>query len=267
MLINKKFRENKISVRRINILFCSMGIAACMLTGCGKSMPELTEEENTIITEYAVNVLLKYDKNYSSRLMDLEAYEEAKAKKEEIAAIEEAIAKEEAAKKEQQKQDGLPVEDTDVIDISEEGAEEMAAQTIEEFYTIDGFTFQYMGYEQILEYPETIEGETDAFFAMEATEGTQLLVIKYQALNQSGAEKELNMLNYGIKARVVVNEESPRNLLTTMLLNDLQTYQGIVGANESVELVGIIEVPENISVSKLSIILKNESDSVTIPLQ
>lgn len=253
-------------MKRINILFCSIGVIACMLTGCGKSMPELTEEENKIITEYAVDVLLKYDKNYSSRLMDLESYEEAKAKKEEIAALEEATAKEEAAQKEQ-KQDGLPVADTEVIDISGEGVEEMAAQTIEDFYAIDGFSFQFTGYEQVPEYPEITEDETEVFFAMEATEGMQLLIVKFQAVNQSGVEKELNMLNYGVRAKVTVNEESPRNLLATMLLNDIQTYQGIVGANESVDLVGIVEIPENISISNLSIVLKNESGSTTIPLQ
>lgn len=262
-------------MKRISILLCSIGIAACTLTGCGKTMPELTEEENELITEYAVDVLLKYDKNYNNRLLDMAAYEKEKAAQEEIAALEEAaaekIAKNEAAAA-GKTEDGLPVDDTEVIDSTGEGTEngvveEASAQSIEEFYEVDGFTFQYSGYDVVAEYPEMTEDDTAAFFAMEATEGTQLLVVKFQAVNQSGEEKELNMINYGTRIKVSVNEESSQNALTTMLLNDLQTYKGVVPANESVELVGIVEVPEDTSVSTLSIILKNESGSTTISLQ
>ncbi|MCM1087931.1 MAG: hypothetical protein NC419_07215, partial [Muribaculaceae bacterium] len=62
-------------MKKVSVLLCGIGIA-CILTGCGNTMPELTEEENDIITEYAVSLLLKYDKNYNSRLIDLAAYEE-----------------------------------------------------------------------------------------------------------------------------------------------------------------------------------------------
>ncbi|MBO5209015.1 MAG: hypothetical protein J6B68_06690 [Lachnospiraceae bacterium] len=260
-------------MKRISILLCSIGIAACTLTGCGKTMPELTEEENELITEYAVDVLLKYDKNYNNRLLNMDEYEKEKAAQEEIAALEEAaaekIAKNEAAAA-GKTEDGLPVEDTEVIDATAEGTaaeEEAQAQSIEEFYAVDGFTFQYSGCDVVDEYPEVAEAETAAFFAMEATEGTQLLVVKFQAVNQSGEEKELNMLNYGTRVKVSVNGESAQNALTTMLLNDLQTYKGVVPANESVELVSIVEVPEGASASNLAIVLKNESGSTTISLQ
>ena len=54
------YGEIEIAVKKVKILLCSMGMA-CALTGCGTTV-ELTEEENEIITEYAVNLLLKYDK-------------------------------------------------------------------------------------------------------------------------------------------------------------------------------------------------------------
>lgn len=261
-------------MKRISILLCSIGIAACTLTGCGNTMPELTEEENELITEYAVDVLLKYDKNYNNRLLDLEEYEKEKAAQEQIAAMEEAaavkIAQNEAAAagvnlKDDEQDDASG--ETEVIDATAEGAEEAPAQTIEEFYAVDGFNFQYSGYDVVAEYPEIAEDDATAFFAMEATEGTQLLVVKFQAVNQSGEEKELNMLSYGTRVKVSVNGESSHNALATMLLNDLQTYKGVVPANESVELVSVIEVPEGTSVSNLSVILKNESGSTTISLQ
>lgn len=259
-------------MKRISVLLCSIGIAACTLTGCGETVPELTEEENELITEYAVDVLLKYDKNYNNRLLDLREYEKEKAAQEEIAAMEEAAAlkvaqNEAAAAGKNQTQEDETSENTEMIDVSSGGAYAGFVQTVEDFYGIEGFDFQYSGYDIVQEYPETTEDETTAFFAMEATEGTKLLVVKFQAVNQSGEEKELNMLAYKTKVKVDVNGEISHNALTTMLLNDLQTYKGIVPASEAVELVSVIEVPEDVSVSSLSVVLKNDSGSTTIPLQ
>lgn len=248
-------------MKKLNILLCGIGIT-CILTGCGNTMPELTEEENDVITEYAVNLLLKYDKNTSSRLVDLADYEEENdmdsendSPEEDNDALEEETTPDE--------ENGLPVADTEVVDISEEAN----ASSIEEFYSINGFSFQYTGYELKKEYPDMTENEADAFFAMEATPGMQLLVLKFQTVNQSSYETELNMLNYGTRMRVSVNGESPKSVLSTMLLNDIQTYKETVEANGATELVAVVEVPEGTYVEDISLILKSDSDSTTISLQ
>lgn len=56
-------------MKKIKFLLCGLGIA-CIVTGCGRTV-ELTEEENEIITEYAVGLLLKYDKYYNNHLVEL----------------------------------------------------------------------------------------------------------------------------------------------------------------------------------------------------
>lgn len=220
-------------------------------------MPELTEEENDLITEYAVGLLLKYDKNSTSRLIDLAAYEEEREIIEENAdAVKEAEALEE-----EEEESSLTV-DTEVVDL----AEEPKASTIEEFYGIDGFSFQYTGYDFKTEYPDMADIETDAFFAMEATQGMQLMILKFHVINQYGAE--LDMSDYNTKMRVSVNGESPKSVLfPTMLLNDIQAYKGVPEADGSTELVAIVEVPEGTSIETLSLILRNDSDNTTISLQ
>lgn len=220
-------------------------------------MPELTEEENDLITEYAVSLLLKYDKNSTSRLIDLAAYEEEREIIEENAdAVKEAEALEE-----EEEESSLTV-DTEVVDL----AEEPKASTIEEFYGIDGFSFQYTGYDFKTEYPDMADIETDAFFAMEATQGMQLMILKFHVINQYGAE--LDMSDYNTKMRVSVNGESPKSVLfPTMLLNDIQAYKGVPEADGSTELVAIVEVPEGTSIETLSLILRNDSDNTTISLQ
>ena len=66
--------DGRIDVRRVGIFLCGITAAICM-TGCGSIMPDLTEEETEIISEYASGVLLKYDRVYRSRLMDMSEYE------------------------------------------------------------------------------------------------------------------------------------------------------------------------------------------------
>lgn len=243
-------------VKKISILLCGI-VLCCFLTGCGSTMPELTEEENDLITEYAVSLLLKYDKNSTSRLIDLAAYEEERSIIEDNA---EAV--KEAESLEEEETDSPLTVDTEVVDLTDESE----ASTIEEFYGIDGFSFQYMGYDFETEYPEMADNEADAFFAMEATQGMQLMVLKFHVINQYGAE--LNMSSYNTKMRVSINGESSKSVLfPTMLLNDIQAYKGVPEADGSTELVAIVEVPEGTSVDTLSLILRNDSDNATITLQ
>lgn len=243
-------------MKKLRILLCGLGVSF-ILSGCGSVMPELTEEENEIITEYAVGLLLKYDKYYSSRLVDLSAYEEQQD-------IEQNEPEETNTPEEEpipEDNDELSQSSPEVVDASEQ------ASTIEEFYGIEGFSFQYTGCDLKSEYPDMAEDSADAYFAVQATPGTQLLILKFQVNNYSGADRELDMLSYGLKTRVAVNGESSKNTLSTMLLNDLRTYKGVLGENGSTELVLIMEVPEGTYIENLSLLLRSDSDSAEFVLQ
>lgn len=242
-------------MKKLRILLCGLGVSF-ILSGCSGDMPELTEEENEIITEYAVGLLLKYDKYYNSRLVDLSAYEEQQD-------IEQSEPEESNIPEEPMPEDNdeLSQSNPEVVDASEQ------ASTIEEFYGIEGFSFQYTGCDLKSEYPDMAEDSADAYFAVQATPGTQLLILKFQVNNYSGTDRELDMLSYGLRTRVAVNGESSKSTLSTMLLNDLRTYKGVVGENGSTELVAIIEVPEGTYIESLSLILRSDSDSAEFALQ
>lgn len=233
----------------------------CALAGCGRQMPELTEEENEIITEYTVDLLLKYDRNYSNRLIDLDAYREEQAS---LQARMEAQAAEDAAKAEEEAQAAKEAEESGETVVANT-AVEPSVSSIEEFYGIDGIVFQYTGYELSYIYPE--EDESMAFFSMDATPGTELLVLKFLVTNISGGQKDLNMLGYGIRTRINVGSNVSENTLSTMLLNDLQTYNGTLGADESTELVAVIEVPEGTPIDNVTMTLRSDTGSSTISLQ
>lgn len=245
-------------MRRVGIFLCGITAAICM-TGCGSIMPDLTEEETEIISEYASGVLLKYDRVYRSRLMDMSEYEEEENKKAERERQEAAEA-EESASEEESTSNG-----TKVIDASQDEETPAPPATIEEYYGIENFTFQYSGYELVESYPSNTEEEI--FFAMDATEGMQLLVLKFTVSNAGAAEQEIDMLGYGARFKVSVNGSSSENALSTMLLNDLQTYKGVVPAGSGVELVSIVEVPQSTAIETIDFVLRGAEGSAVINLQ
>ena len=245
-------------MRRACKLLCGI-IAAVLLTGCGSAVPELTQEEMDLISEYAVGVLLKYDKYHSSRLVDTSVYETAEAVQEE-----EPEETEEPAQAEPEEE--APVDDTQVVDVSQDEEAAVVPATVEEYYGIPDFTFQYKGYELVQNYPPNAEGD-DLFFAMDATEGMQLLVLKFTATNTGSSDQVLNMLGYGARFRISVNGESSQGALATMLLNDMQTYDETVPAGSGVELVSIVEVPQSSSIDTIEFVLRGGEQNAVMKLQ
>ena len=102
---------------------------------------------------------------------------------------------------------------------------------------------------------------------MNATPGSQLLVLKFLVSNASGEDVELNMNSYGLRFKVSIDGEE-KSALTTMLLNDMVYYQGTIASGESKELVLVCEIPteKSDSISKLELIIKNVENTATISL-
>lgn len=244
-------------MKRACKLLCGI-MAAALLTGCGSTMPDLTQEETDLISEYAVGVLLKYDKYHSGRLVDTTDYETA----EDVAQTEEPKETEQP----EPEQEEVPVDDTEVVDVSQDEETIAIPATIEEYYGLQDFTFQYTGYELAQSYPPDAD-EGNVFFSMDATEGTQLLVLKFTAFNTGASDQTLNMLERGARFRVSVNGESSKGALATMLLNDMQTYNEVVPAGGMVELVSIVEVPQSMSVNTIEFVLRGGEENAVMNLQ
>ncbi len=248
-------------MKRASVFLCGI-LAAALLAGCGSAMPDLTQEETDIISEYAVGVLLKYDKHHSGRLVDTSAYE----------TTEETTEEAEETPEEEQTDTAESTEPAAGTEAEPEEIEEAetASATIEGYYGIPDFTFQYTGYDLTQSYPDGdfdgAEGEA-MFFSMDATPGTQLLVLHFTATNTSPADQTLDMLGYGAKFRVSVNGGRGESALTTMLLDDMETYRGPVPAGGSVELVSIVEVPQGTSVETIDFTLRGGEGNAVMKLQ
>lgn len=243
-------------MKKANVLLCSMA-AALLMTGCA-TVPDLTQTETELISEYAVGVLLKYDKGHGRKLVDTAGYEtEDEAEEPELEPPVEEV---------QEESEPEPEEAAEVVDVSQDEEEtQPAVSSVEAYYGIPNIMISYTGWEMADSYPPQ-ENETP-FFSMDASGGMQLLVLKFNAQNLTGEDQLLNMMDYGATFRVSVNGEASKGALATMLVNDMQTYDSVIPAGSSVDMVSIVEVPQGTSPNTIDFILRGGEQDGTLHLQ
>lgn len=249
--------------KKIGVVFLTA--VTLFFTACGSSIPEMTEEENAQVVEYAAGLLLKYDENHHSRLV-----EEPEKTEEEIAAENEAsvgrqipeqkreIAVEEQAASEQQA--------PEVINVSSEAAVE-ENRSIVEFYGIEGAEITYAGHELKDLYPDNDTEEV--YFAIHAAPGFKLLILNFDVKNIGGQDINLDMIAKNAKFKISINGDTPKYALTTMLMDDLASYIGTVPAGASQRLVLVCEIPEGKTgaIDTIDLQMKTDSDSAVISLE
>ena len=226
------------------------------LTGCAENqIPDLSGDEIQAIGEYVAVTMMKYDLNHRSRLMDLTVLDA------------EYVPEDTAGTGEQEEPSGMaPVDDTPVVD-----AEGKAEQAVASSYSLEevaglpeGLAVAYTERGIYDSYPE--EGD---FFSLNASEGKKLLVLHFSITNTGEADQSVDILNSGAVFNVTVIETSSRRALFTLLLNDLSTYEGAVGAGEKADAVLVVEVDAGMAenISSLSLQVKNGEKSHTLKLE
>lgn len=234
-----------------------MSTAVLLLSGCGSSFPQLSDEEAKAVGEYAAITLLKYDANSRSRLVDLSQVEDEPETEgnQGIVTIPEEVVPEEPKVEESQ----TPEIQESVADVDTD----MVAESIEEFLELpEGISVAFTGYELCQSYQE----EGSLYFTLEASSGKTLLVTKFVMQNSSPEAKQIDLLQRKDNYRITVNGTYSRTALTTMLSNDMTTYKGSLAVGALQEVVLVIEVDSEMAqdVQSISLNLKNESKIYTI---
>lgn len=236
------------------------------LTGCGSlvDMPELSEEQEEVITEYAAGLMLKYDTKYTTSLLDedelakrqeKEANDRAKERAYKEAAEAYLANKANESKNEHVESDSKqPSEsyDTQISDIAS-------------FYGLDGFTISYTGYELCESYPSS---GADLLMAMDATDGKQLLVLSFDVQNVSGGEANFDMFYRKPSFTITLNGSEKVRQQATLLLDDMAAYNGSISAGSSEPMVLIYEVDDSVTgVDSLVMTVKNDTGKGSMTLQ
>ena len=232
----KDEKERTMTGRNKNMV-CGALLCAMMLsmTACGNEIPDLTEEESQRIGEYAAVTLLKYDANNRSRLVDPEVV---------IAKLEKEAEKE-----------------------ATKASQEEITASMEDFFGLpEGVSITYEDYMVADSYPE--DGGADEYFALDASMGKKLLVLRFHLTNGTEQEESIDLLNTNSRYIITVNDSIRANALTTMLPNDMSTYVDTLESGQTQELVLLLEVNEDVAgaIQTIALRLKNASNEYTIQL-
>ena len=228
----------------------TIGLLACLfLSGCGNAIPELTEEQQNMVTEYAVGTVLKYSANYEDKIICKEL------KKTEVAETEEAEQNQpqENTEAESDTADVPTVSVNEIVDAPALSVNETAsAMSINSFLGLEGFSVEFQGSEVCDAYSGA-EEEAVAF-ELQAGEGKKLLVLKYAVTNTTSQEQNFDLLSKNVKAKISV-AGSNRSALLTMLENDFLHADTVIGANETGTFVILTEINEETEVGTIGLTL------------
>lgn len=233
------------------------------VTACGNEIPEMTEQENAMVSEYAANLLLKYSSSYNSRLVDTSQPPEGEV---ENAQTPDESSDNVAESLPQEVGDDVPGQDTEA---QQEPAgqetelvqpEEAPAMTIAKVLGLDGVDVEYTGYRLCDSYPEEGASEEDLFFAMNAADGSKLLVLDLNVVNQTAENVECNTITIPAKYRVILNGEHTQNVLVTMLLDDFSAMDAQLVPQESIHAVLVAEISQERADSLQSVGLEIKLD-------
>lgn len=221
-----------------------MALSAVLLTGCVDSMPELTDEESAIVTEYAAGLILKYSPYYDYKLVSAEEVAAAKAAEQ---ALLEAAEQQETDEQEEtqtqpdeqeasgqpENQSGEPGQETPAEEVIL-SAEDMdfAAEL-----GIDDLTLRYQSFELCDSYPRNSSG-----FRVNAAQGRKLLVVHFGLGTAAGENVDCNLFNYGMRMRMNINDTTSATALSTMLPDELMSYIDVIPAGGTADVVAVAEV-------------------------
>lgn len=259
--VKKMINSNKTAIK----IGSTVMAAALLLGGCNLDpMPELTEEERGQISEYAVGMLMKYDSHHQSRFLDPDDLDIELTRLETLAnnkVNSEVYARQTKAASQKEKEDKKKaLEETPIV-----SENTPVVSYIEDFYDMYDFNIRYTGYKICDAYPES--GDS-FYFAMTPRTGKKLLVLEFNASNVSGADAELDMFSKDSSFKIKVNGENEQYALSTLLLNDLATYKGVIPAGQSETLVLVGEVDEDLAsnITSIGVSTQSESKNATIQL-
>ncbi|MBQ4521565.1 MAG: hypothetical protein IJA10_01260 [Lachnospiraceae bacterium] len=221
-------------MRKKTLSICLIAMSAMLLTGCGSSI-ELTDEQNSMVAQYAAELLLKYDIRYDYRLEDMNSITgELQFEKDSNLVVEntEMVSTEEDQKSE---------DEENVTTETPEGGEEQEVELTELFE--EGIDVSYSGYSIVSRYPEDI---TDIVAYVEPRNGMKLIVVEFMLTNTSEEQVSLNYLDSERSYRIILNDAKAAVPMKSFLEEDLSTLQVTLEPMETKKAVLIFQISESL---------------------
>lgn len=216
--------------------------AAFILTGCGSTLYELTPEEQTAIASYAAQAVAKH--NLKQQDGEISLAQEDFAGEDSAAGMQTDSAGEASAEQGVTEEAAALQEGAEGQSSGSEGSgagEAQSASTLTEALGLGQIQADYAGCELCDTYQDA------DYFAVDANAGNQFLAVKVNLTNQSDQDLHIDILSMKPSFQAVVNDSERAAAQTTILLNDLSTYQDDLAAGETKETVLLFQVSREIS--------------------
>ena len=253
----------------IKITYFAIAIlSSVVLSGCDMIPTlDLTEEQSTLIAEYAAGKLLEYAKGHPGGLMLVDDINRADVnpgmKKEEpdddtlipgqLPGIPEPVVTEPDSDVHDISTDmpeGSGQDGGALVDTSEDVSAE-PTKSISEALGLDGAELTYDRFETALTYPDN----TELAFTMKAAPGKELLIVHFVLSNPGGSDIDASSDSADFKVRLMLNGSEKLRGDITFLDNDLMNYRGMLTPGAQVDSVLVFEIKEGTEVSSMDLII------------
>ena len=213
--------------------------AAFLFAGCGDALYVMTPEEETAIVSYASQLVAKYNTYQREGEINISQEMLESAEQETEVLPQEEPPKEQQETPIQEEPPGAPEENGAGSD-SQVLPEGESFSTINEALDLGVVQVEYKGSSTCTTYEKT------DIYAVDAASGKQLLVLNMKLTNPSNQNLHVDILAMTPTFRAVVNGTESVPAQTTILPNDLSTYQSDILAGESGDTVLLFEISEEI---------------------
>ena len=230
-------KKNLVSV------FLLYSALALVLTGCGSKLPELSEEENELVAEYAAGIALDNSENYDSGIASAEEIEKEQKRIEREEKRAQATTQATTSQETEQ-----PQQTTDTT-----AQTEVAYVDLVSFLELSNVAITFQGFEIYDSYPA--DTDTGNYISITSQGDTELLVCKFSVENLSDAENEINILDKKALFRIGINGGTDISALPTLLPDDMTTLKDIIGSKATIEVVTVSEVTPEESEDIQSLVL------------
>lgn len=234
-------------------------ISLMAFSGCVNKL-ETSQEQTDALAEYMAGLLLKYDANYDRALRPVQA------------AVEDSADKQTDIIEDKEKNDNADTTDasdnkSDVNankdDRKETDSDKQMAYSLTEVIGQADFDISYLDYKLADIYPENYN---KTYFFVEADEGKQLLVIRFNIKNASQENKNLTLSDAEIKYQLEMAGSRIDKPWFTVLENDLQYIDITMEPEAATEAVLIYQISKTADTTNMKLLVTNGDKKLLIPL-
>ena len=247
-----------------------LGICCAALMGCGNAIPEMTQEEESMVVTYAVDLLAQYSPDHTSRLIDTEKEAARRAEiAEKAAAVQAIVDANKKAQEEAREKAESELANTDRIDAADQQPQYAALSDMGALLEMGNLELSYEGCEITKNYGENETSSLGtALDSISADPGKNLCIIKLRVSNHSGQSEMVNVISQNVIFKIGVNDAPVDYAMTAMLMNDLSYASETIEPGDDAEYILVTQVKEDITqVEKVIWNAEKGGSEVTVRLQ